>query len=41
MSFLVAAIAFLLGGFSVIALEIYEVNLFLGEIRDALRMLFG
>ena len=34
MNFLVAAIAFLLGGLSVIALGVNEVNSFLDEIRD-------
>jgi hypothetical protein len=41
MNFLVAIIAFLLGGVTVIALEVYEVDSFLDAIREFLSMLGG
>ena len=41
MNFLIAAIAFLLGGVTVILIEIFKLDAFLTGIRDFLSMLLG
>lgn len=41
MNFLVAAVSFLLGGLTVIVLEVYKVVSFFDGIREFLRMLAG